>query len=90
VEHTPPDFCFAIMTRAESHKFIHRWFPKRNAKCGVSALKTALATLPPNAYVYWQDWPPKKFDYPADNVIQDIIEFAESKDIHLKESPSLR
>jgi len=84
------DFCFKIMTRAESNEFIHRWFPKRNAKCGASELKTALAGLPKDSYVLWESWPPQGFDYPTDNIVDEIIAFAETKGIHVKVSPALR
>jgi hypothetical protein len=84
------DFCFAIMIQAESHKFLRSWTAKRDAKCGTSELKKALIALPKDSYVSWEDWPPGKFDYPADNVVQEIIEFARSKGIHLTQSPALR
>jgi hypothetical protein len=84
------DFCFALMTTAESHKFIHTWTAKWNAKCGVVELKQALASLPNGTGVLWQSWPPKKMDYPPKNIVQEIIQFAEGKGIHLRESPALR
>lgn len=84
------DFCFAIMIRAESHKFLRSWTAKRNAKCGISELKKALSALPKNSFVLWEDWPSGKFDYPPDNVVQEVIEFAKGKDVHLEQSPALR
>ena len=84
------DFCFAVMITAESHKFIHRWTAKWNAKCGVVELKQALAALPKGTVVLWESWPPRKMDYPPENVVQEIIQFAESKDIHIRESPALQ
>jgi hypothetical protein len=83
------DFCFKIMTCAERNKFIHTWFPKRNAKCGVSEFKAAIAVLPKDSQVFWQDWPPK-FNYPPESVIAQMIEFAKSKGIDLEESPSVQ
>jgi len=84
------DLCFAIMIQAESHKFLRSWTAKRNAKCGISELKKALTTLQKDSHVLWQDWPPAKFDYPSDNVVQEIIEFAKGSGIDLKQSPALR
>jgi hypothetical protein len=86
----PGDFCFAIMTQAEGDRFIHRWFPKRGAKCGISDLEAALVALPKGSYVLWEDWPPKGFDYPPDNVVAEVITFAQKNDIHLERSPALR
>jgi hypothetical protein len=83
------DFCFKIMTRAESNTFIHSWFAKRNAKCGISELKKALAALPKDSHVFWEDWPPR-FDYPPESVIQEMMGFAGSRGIHLEQSPALR
>jgi hypothetical protein len=82
------DFCFKIMTCAERNRFIHTWFPKRNAKCGIPELKTALAVLPKDSRVFWQDWPPT-FNYPQEKVIEEMIEFAKTKDIHLEQSPAV-
>jgi hypothetical protein len=87
---TPDDFCFKVMTRAEANKFIHTWFPKWNAKCGGAELRKALVALPKDSYVLWESWPPKGFDYPPDNVVDEIIAFAETKGIHVKVSPALR
>src|SRR6266705_2297674 len=73
------DLCFAIMLEVERPKFIHSWFPKTGAKCGISGLKKALVALPKDTYVFWETWPPKKMDYPPENVVQEVIEFAESR-----------
>lgn len=78
------------MTRAESNEYIHTWFPRRNAKCGTAELKHRLASLPTGAFVEWQTWPPKGFDYPADSVVEEIVEFAKGKGIRLEQSPALR
>jgi hypothetical protein len=78
------------MIQAESHKFLRSWTAKRNAKCGISELKKALGALPKDAFVLWQDWPPGKFDYPPDNVVQEAIEFAKSRGVRLEQSPALR
>lgn len=83
------DFCFKIMTGAESNKFIHTWFPKRNARCGIAELKKALTELPSGSRVFWEDWPPQGFNYPPENVIKEVIEFANGKGIHLEQSPSV-
>ena len=83
------DFCFRIMSCAERNQFIHSWFPKRNAKCGVSELKETLASLPKDSHVFWEDWPPK-FDYPQENLIQKMIEFAKNKGVRLEQSPAVR
>jgi hypothetical protein len=83
------DFCFAIMSGAERNKFIHSWFAKRNAKCGMSELKKALVALPKSSHVFWEDWPPK-FNYPSESVIREMIEFAKSKGINLEQSPSVQ
>ena len=84
------DFCFALMTTAESHKFIHSWTAKRHSKCGALKLKQALAALPKDTVVLWHNWPPRKMDYPAENIVQEIVQFAESNRIHVRESPALR
>ena len=81
--------CFALMREFERHKFIHRWFPKRNLKCGVPELKQALASLPKGTTVLWTNWP-KKFDYPDQTVIDDLIAFAAQHDVRLEESPVVR
>jgi len=77
------------MTRAESNKFIHSWFPKRNASCGATELKNALIGLPKESTVLWESWPPD-FDYPPENVMDEIVAFADTKSIHVKVSPALR
>jgi hypothetical protein len=84
------DFCFAIIIRADADKFLRSWTAKRGARCGASELKSALAALPKDSYVFWEDWPPKHFDYPPENIVQEIIEFAKSKGVHLEQSPALR
>ncbi|MGI8957769.1 MAG: hypothetical protein ACR2II_12765 [Chthoniobacterales bacterium] len=84
------DFCFKIMSCAERNKFIHDWFPKRNAQCGIAELKKALTALPKGSHVFWEDWPPRKFEYPSESVIAEMIEFAKSNGIQLEQSPSVQ
>ncbi|MFZ1219259.1 MAG: hypothetical protein WAO00_08195 [Chthoniobacterales bacterium] len=84
------DVCFAIMLEFQRSKFIHSWFPKRRGKCGISELKNALLTLPKESNVLWEDWPPKKLDYPPDAIIDEVTQFAEANGIHVKQSPALR
>lgn len=84
------DFCFKIMTRAESNEYIHTWFPRRGARCGIAELRQRLASLRKGAFVEWQTWPPQGFDYPADSVVQEMIEFAKGEGIRLEQSPALR
>jgi len=84
------DFCFAIIIRAEADKFLHSWTAKKSAKCGASELKRTLAALPKDSYVFWEDWPPKNFDYPPENIVHEIIEFAKGKGVHVEQSPALR
>lgn len=83
-------FCFAVMIQAKSHAFLRSWSKKKQAKCGMSELQKALAALPRNSVVLWQDWPPANLDYPPDDVVQQVIEFAKANGIELKQSPSLR
>jgi hypothetical protein len=84
------DFCFAIMIRAEADKFLHSGTAKRGAKCGASELKRTLIALPRDSQVFWEDWPPKHFDYPPENIVKEIIEFARTKGVRLEQSPALR
>jgi hypothetical protein len=82
------DLCFALMTESESHKFIRRWSPKKNAKCGLAELKRELTALPADSHVYWRSLPARGIDYPGDNVIKEITQFAESKGLHLELMPT--
>ena len=84
------DVCFAIMLEYQRPKFIHSWFPKRKANCGVSELKKALVSLPKDSYVSWETWPPKNFDYPPENVVEDVIKFAETNRIRIQQSPAVQ
>ena len=84
------DLCFSLMIQADSNEFIHRWFPKANAKCGLADLKRAIADLAKGAFVLWQDWPPKGFDYPDESVIRGLVEFAKAHDVNLRQSHSLQ
>jgi hypothetical protein len=83
------DVCFALMKEADRSQFIHRWFPKRNARCGIPELKKALAALPKNSLVCWNDWPPKEMDYPPDNVVDEIQRFAKANGIRVELYPAL-
>jgi hypothetical protein len=83
-------FCFAIMVRADADKFLHSRRAKESARCGVFELKRALTALPRLSHVFWEDWPPKQFDYPPDSVVEEVIDFAKSRGIHLEQSPALR
>lgn len=87
---TRSDVSFAIMREFERPKFIHSWFPKMNPRRGVPELKNALATLPEGSYVLWESWPPRRFDYPPENAVREVIKFAETNGVHVKESPALQ
>lgn len=80
------DFCFALMIQAKGYEFRRRWFPKRNAKCGVADLKLAIAALPRNSFVLWQDSSSKGFNYPSETVVADMIEFAKDHGVRLQRS----
>jgi hypothetical protein len=84
------NFCFVVMIQAESHKFLRSRIKRKNATCGISAVKVALAALPKHSVVLWQDWPPANLDYPPENVVQEVIELAKANGIQLKQSPALR
>jgi len=83
------NLCFALMAEPEDEEFIHRWFPKRNAKCGVGELKKALTALPKESVISWNNWPPKKIEYPPDAVVDEIMEFAEANGVRLELFPAL-
>ena len=83
------EFCCKLMTRAESNEFIHAWFPRRNAKCGLANLEATLTQLPKDSLVLWETWPPKNFDYPPEKVVKEVIDFAASRNVHVKQSPAL-
>jgi len=82
------DLCFALMLEYKSDRFIHKWNSKWGAKCGIAKLEEALAALPKDTYVGWNNWPPK-FDYPPDNIIDEVIEFAKSKGVRIEVDPAI-
>jgi len=55
---------------------------------GIPQLKQELAALPKDSVVYWNDWP-RKFTYPQDGVVRELVEFARSKGVRLEQSPHL-
>jgi hypothetical protein len=83
------DLCYALVTEAEREAFIHRWFPKRNATCGVAELKKTLAALPRDSIVSWNNWPAKQIDYPSSDVINEIKRSAAAHRIRVELFPAL-
>jgi len=78
--------CFALMIQADRYRFLRRWFPKRKARCGVTELRQALAALPKNSFVLWQDSRSKGFDYPDEQAVRELIDFAKDLGIRLEVS----
>ena len=83
------DLCFLLLPMIQRGRATHDFWSKWRGRCGVSTLKEALAAVPPDQYVYWDDWP-DKFTYPEDPVVQDVLACAKSKGIHLEVSPSVQ
>jgi hypothetical protein len=83
------EVCFALMREFERRRFIHQWFPKRKLRCGITDLKDALASLPKGTSVLWTDWP-GTFEYPASNVMEDVIAFARQHEVHIEQSPVVK
>lgn len=84
------EVCFAIMLEYQRLGFIHSWFPKRKGKCGIEDLKHELSALPKDSNVLWETWPPKKFAYPADKIVDEVMQFAEARGIHVRQSPAVQ
>jgi hypothetical protein len=75
-----------VMRRLDSAAFVHKWNSKWNARCGLSELEQALAALPRDTKVAWENWPPR-FTYPSEDVTQQVMEFAKSRGIQLELLP---
>lgn len=84
------EFCFALMIQADRYQFRRRWFPKRHAKCGLADLKLAIAAVPRDKLILWQNSPSEGFDYPDENVIREMIEFAKDRGIKLERDRALQ
>jgi hypothetical protein len=83
------ELCFLLLPMMQRGRATHDFWSKWSGQCGIPKLKEALSAVPPDQYVYWNDWP-GKFTYPEDHVVREIIEFAKGKGVRLEESPALQ
>lgn len=83
------DFCFALMLEYKRGNFLKSWTSKWGAKCGTVQLKDALNALPQGTHVYWNTWPPKNCNYPEKRIVNEVIDFAQTKGVHLELLPAL-
>jgi hypothetical protein len=56
---------------------------------GVAALKKALAKLPPRTGIFWSNSRAYGYEYPPDNMAEDIRMFAKRRGINLQYNPAL-
>lgn len=82
------DICFELMPRTDRDRFLGDWTGKWRAQCGIPNLEKALAHVPKDMMVGWQNRP-SRFTYPDQKVVRQVLDFANSKGIRIELEPTL-
>jgi hypothetical protein len=82
------DLCFLLVPMSERTRADHDFWSKWKGQCGLAKLKEALAAVPRDKGVEWNNSPPK-FELPSEKFCDQMVEFAKKEGVNLHPNPSL-